>query len=58
MESDKNKLSDLDELNKRVYNLEKENMELKKMFKDVLKHGDYQTVQFILNIVKSNTSRM
>ena len=30
MESDKNKLSDLDELNKRVSNLEKENMELKK----------------------------
>ena len=36
MESDKNKLSDIDELNKRVSNLEKENMELKKMFKDVL----------------------
>ena len=58
LEDIKNKLSDLDELNKRVSNLEKENMELKKMFKDVLKHGDYQTVQFILNIIKSNTSRM
>ena len=54
----KNKLSDLDELNKRVSNLEKENIELKKMFKDVLKRGDYQTVQFILSIVKSNSSRM
>jgi hypothetical protein len=52
------KLSDLDELNKRVSNLEKENIELKKMFKDVLKHGDYQTVQFILSIVKSNRSRL
>ena len=58
LEDIKNKLSDLEELSKRVSNLEKENIELKKMFKNVLKHGDYQTVQFILSVVKSNASRM
>jgi len=58
LEDIKKKLSDLDELNKRVSNLEKENIELKKILKDVLKHGDYQTVKFILSIVKSNISRM
>lgn len=58
LEDIKKKLSNLEELNKRVYNLEKENIELKEMLKNVLKHGDYRTVKFILSIVKTNKSRM
>ena len=49
---------DLTQINKRISELEKENKEIKEILKNVLKHGDYNTVKFILSIVKSNISKM
>ena len=48
----------LEELSKRVSELEKENQEIKEILKNVLKHGDSKTVKFILSIVRTNSSRM
>ena len=51
-------IMDLTQLNKKISELEKENKEIKEILKNVLKHGDYNTVKFILSIVKSNISKM
>ena len=51
-------LDNLEKLNERINILEKENKEIKDLLKDVMRLYDIKSVNFILNVVGKNRSRI
>lgn len=47
----------LEELYKKISDLEKENKEIKSSLNNVLKFGDAKTVKFIISVAKTNLSK-